>query len=707
MNPAPTVFDDHSPVSFQRQIAKCSCLRGSSFAKPPSGGQEVTGRGTRYLRDLQKQAYNWQRASGIKRSWDSAFKIGDEVDEESTVRDDQVAAEVVDPQSRGSSASQGSEFTCNIWTSPFTLPSTVIKDPHKEQRNWIWLAPTSAWSLTARLMVMMTEKLDLNSTHNIPKFYLDGDIYPLVWDRATASEPFDTSGLPSVDYALYLFNIVKFHLGQMYRFFDEDTFVSQMHEFYASDAAEKASKPRFWFVQFLLVLALGNAFVSRPRNQSSPPGAKFFARAMSIMPNHTSTGKDSLLAIEALALAGLYLYAIDHREAAHVQVGHAVRIAHMEGLHTQLPEQELGTATVTRCRNLWWSLYTMDRHVSSSLGLPMTTKDSDISTLINTPSMGFHDITFSLQVRLSQMLSFILSTIYKTEKTQLGRFLEITRNILHAMAKHAEEIEKMMQISFQSSMDNVPQEMRHLILLYHQCVIVATRPLLLSVLKERLEKLGRAEEDWQKFLALPKSLISIGIKSAEKTLQILSDENGHLETFLPFDLEFTYAAALHLTMANTLYPPGTNDDTYSKSAHSILDEMIMCGNKVAEVRKDELRCIEGLFQEFAKRVQQEGLQVLTLSGRGLAEAGPDENPSQECRGQTPATEPPTFTESSAQSPSINQSLTASVDPLDNVIGISSYEFLSIVDQIGGSEMPYVLNAGLDWMDGGAIAYPFC
>lgn len=92
------------------------------------------------------------------------------------------------------------------------------------------------------------------------------------------------------------------------------------------------------------------------------------------------------------------------------------------------------------------------------------------------------------------MLSFILSSecafapmlctissltclhiaIYKTEKTQLGRFLEITRNILHAMAKHAEEIEKMMQISFQSSMDNVPQEMRHLILLYHQVLALAS-----------------------------------------------------------------------------------------------------------------------------------------------------------------------------------------------------------------------------------------
>jgi hypothetical protein len=116
------------------------------------------------------------------------------------------------------------------------------------------------------------------------------------------------------------------------------------------------------------------------------------------------------------------------------------------------------------------------------------------------------------------------------------------------MARYAEEIEKMIHVSFQGSIDNVSEETRHTILLYHQvsrapsftsmdhlidfvqCVIVATRPLLLSVLKERLEKLGRAEEDWQKFLALPISLISIGIKSAEKTLRIIGDENGLLGT---------------------------------------------------------------------------------------------------------------------------------------------------------------------------------
>lgn len=61
-----------------------------------------------------------------------------------------------------------------------------------------------------------------------------------------------------------------------------------------------------------------------------------------------------------------------------------------------------------------------------------------------------------------------------------------------------------------------------------QCVIVATRPLLLSVLKERLDKLGQEEEDWESFLAPTKTLISTGIKSAAKTLQILADEDSLL-----------------------------------------------------------------------------------------------------------------------------------------------------------------------------------
>ena len=92
------------------------------------------------------------------------------------------------------------------------------------------------------------------------------------------------------------------------------------------------------------------------------------------------------------------------------QLGQAIRIAQFEGLHTQLSETELGSDVVARCRNLWWTLYIIDRHFSYSVGLPMTTNDSEISTLIDSPSTcSIRDVVLTLQAKLAQSLSFILT----------------------------------------------------------------------------------------------------------------------------------------------------------------------------------------------------------------------------------------------------------------------------------------------------------
>ncbi|KAL4883600.1 fungal-specific transcription factor domain-containing protein [Aspergillus karnatakaensis] len=731
----------HSKIKCSGDEPCLNCRRRSLDCQFTEGNSKILV-DEQYLHDLQRQAYNWQRATGVKRPRDDCFRF-----------DDDIVAGKHPPTPRRIPGTPANELSCSIWTSPFTLPTTVLKDTHQEQRKWIWLAPSSPWSLTRRLIVMMTDKFDQSSVHDLPPPYLDGDIYPLSWNSITllGKSPIDTSNLPSLDYALYLFNIVRFRLGQGYRFFETDLFITRMNRFYATRPDESATEPRFWLVQFLMVLALGNAFLARPRNQRDPPGSKYFNRAMAAMPPFTSTGKDSLLAIEALALVSLYLYAIDHREAAHVHIGQAIRIAQLEGLHTQLPEEVLGAATVARCRNLWWSLYILDRHISPSLGLPLTTRDSDITTLINPPDASHQqDRAFSLQVRITRMLSFIISTIYETEKTQLGTFLEITRSILETMAKYAEEIERMLNPSSSGhghgrAETSIPEESRHTILLYHQCVIVATRPLLLSVLKERLEKLGRAEEDWQKFLALPKSLIATGIKSAEKTLQILGDENGLLETFLPFDLQLTYASALHLTMAHALFPSPDNTTRaiYSQKAHSILSELILCGNRVAEARQRELTRIEGLFQQFSRQVEQRGLRHLTLSETANPIYTVPNNPNyngninnnsnisniaplpQGLDGGSPAVagsqmqsdadnghghgllpEPPASSTTSSGPENINQSISADSPPAGNVVGfdsfgISSYEFLSIVDQITNPALAYgELDIRPEWLAGG-------
>ncbi|KAJ5288682.1 hypothetical protein N7478_001712 [Penicillium angulare] len=171
----------------------------------------------------------------------------------------------------------------------------------------------------------MAENLHLESPYQVPSS-LDQEVYPLRWRAAPNEDPPDISGLPSHDDALYLFNTVKHHLDQHYRFFDEEAFTAHLHEFYGNNSLRKATEDRLWFVHFLLVLAFGNAFLLRSRNSRDPPGSKYFVRAMSLMPDYTDLWTKGLMAVEVMALAGLYLYSIDHRELANVYVSASVDI---------------------------------------------------------------------------------------------------------------------------------------------------------------------------------------------------------------------------------------------------------------------------------------------------------------------------------------------------------------------------------------------
>ncbi|KAI9373628.1 hypothetical protein BJX61DRAFT_533025 [Aspergillus egyptiacus] len=654
----------------------------------------------RYLRELQGKAGERPRENqssrqkpqspGVKRTAASAFGSDD--------IDDAVSSQPEENLFQVDSAR-------TIWTSPFTLPSRIIKKNHKMKRNWTWLAPTSTWSFTARLKIMIAEKLHVESPNSNPELF-DGDLYPIQWSPLSRGEHPDISNLPSIDHALYLFNTVKFHLGHNFQLINEEEFLDHVHKFYYGDAVREADASRLWFIQFLLVLAFGNAFLQQSKSAKDPPGLKFFVRAMSLMPDLTSLSRGGFLAIEVLALTGLYLYSIDHRSSAHVYIGQAIRLAQLDGMHTQLPEAELGRETVARCRNLWWTLYVLDRHISSSVGASMAGQDSDITTLLDPPSTGSQsDATLGLLVRLSHLLSHILSSIYGCSKTQLGTFLETTRSILHVLAGHAREIETIIQAKFQNSVEAMPKGTRHVTLLYHQCVIVATRPLLLSVLKERLERLGHGPEDWQSIVAPTNALISAGIKSAVKTLQILMDEDSLLEVFLPFDMEFTYGAAMHVIMAGALFPTVTEPQTCMADTYAILDHMVARGNKLAAARKSELVQLETLFRELVARIERRGLEILTLEvpvpGIFLPSGDVADHANGNGGGQDGDGGAGTGTgvgnglmgtgsDSIAMSvagESASPSVLAQAPNLDflDSIGISSCEFFSLVNQIGGVE----------------------
>lgn len=164
------------------------------------------------------------------------------------------------------------------------------------------------------------------------------------------------------------------------------------------------------------------------------------------------------------------------------------------------------------------------------------------------------------------------------------------------------------------------------------------------------------------------------------------------EVFLPFELEFAYGAAIFLTMTRTLFPHVADGEACSNSAHSIFDEMITKGNRLAQVRKSELTQIESLFAELSTQIKRHGLQTLTLST-------PDHvYPETSCQtdqgiASVPTPQSPSlFTSGDSEfSTATLEQDTRNLDILDS-IGISSYEFFSIVDQMENQDCLNILDS---------------
>ena len=150
------------------------------------------------------------------------------------------------------------------------------------------------------------------------KFPLDGDAYPLKW-----SSSLDTQSLlrmtPPHDYAMYLFSSVKFHLSHRLYLFDEAAFGERVVAFY-EDPQSTIEHCQLWYCQFLIILALGKAFLEPTRRHAAPTGFDLFAQAISLLPPVPEMQNDPILAVEVLALVALYMYCVDLRASAYTYV---------------------------------------------------------------------------------------------------------------------------------------------------------------------------------------------------------------------------------------------------------------------------------------------------------------------------------------------------------------------------------------------------
>ncbi|KAL1625438.1 hypothetical protein SLS54_003530 [Diplodia seriata] len=182
----------------------------------------------------------------------------------------------------------------------------------------IYLGTSSNWSFTRRLLSMTHEFVYQTTVPNTTLLF-DGEAYDLSWsDRRTAAD-LETPSLPTLDYAIYLINAVKFHCGQTFHLFDEASFMDSLYDFY-SDPTHKIAEADLWYIHFLIILAFGKAFTTQRSQGKKPPGTDFFVKAVQLLPNTIVLEKRPLMSTELLCCISLYLQCLDYRDAAHIYV---------------------------------------------------------------------------------------------------------------------------------------------------------------------------------------------------------------------------------------------------------------------------------------------------------------------------------------------------------------------------------------------------
>ena len=350
-----------------------------------------------------------------------------------------------------------------------------------------YLGPTSTWSFCRRALSLLEAHTPSSDGSTAP-LNLDGTAFRLRWEPKSMVEASDLKNLPAMDYALYLYNTVKFHLGELFGVIDEANFLVQFDRFHANPM-ETARSQRLWFTEYLLILAYGKAFLASGHWANGLPGTEFAERAMALLPDPALIHDESMLGIEVLALVALYFQSIDMRVAAYQYIGQALRLAYVEGIHRQVSDDVISPDFAKRCNNMWWTVYVLDQEFSALMGVPPAVPEGAVTvSLPSDRSSSLPAKALTLRIRLSRLIAIMCSSkskislkaphcsflsdesalaVYGLEEGLGGAFVRSTTTVLHQLAEVARELDDVVSNFSQTSKSDMPHMVRHISLSYH------------------------------------------------------------------------------------------------------------------------------------------------------------------------------------------------------------------------------------------------
>ncbi|KAJ4993769.1 fungal specific transcription factor domain-containing protein [Stagonosporopsis vannaccii] len=352
--------------------------------------------------------------------------------------------------------------------------------------------------------------------------------------------------------------------------FERDRFLEEMEACYADPF--QVQPP--WLCLLNMVFAIGLTMatplsgspealiIDKLRSEHLDRAEVFYLNAKSLNDPMNGLEDQDFWSVQALLLMSVYMLAKSKRNTAFALLGMAARSAHALGLHREETMVIFSPEEQTQRKNLWRSIFVMDRLLSCSLGRPTAISEDDCSGDTLRPSLGSPEQPYLINpspdfnqtgpcaleaaVRSCSVIGIILRKVYQQRKINTRLAQEIA-DICKSWPRALPSILHWRQAANASPSQGVA--ILHVNLFYCHSIILLTRPFFLYILNLETQRHVNQSQPGVRgprpYLRMEKFSEACVIASTHTILLVQNAfDVGHLSRRNPAVIYFLFAATL-------------------------------------------------------------------------------------------------------------------------------------------------------------------
>ncbi|KAL7950432.1 fungal-specific transcription factor domain-containing protein [Trichoderma barbatum] len=370
--------------------------------------------------------------------------------------------------------------------------------------------------------------------------------------------------LPNRDVSNFLAQSYFVNTNAMIELFDRATFYQYLDACYSTSLEVNSSTLCLVYLTLAIGFVLATPAPNSPEElmmKSFPegPGERaetLFQAAKCLSDPLNVVEHADLWMIQAWTLMAYYMLIISKRNAAYAYCGMAVRSAYSLGLH-RIRDTMMKFNNETARRNLWRSLFVLDRFLATALGRPAAICEEDCSSdALDSPADLSLDgaqqeedmirtVSLDASVQISKSIGTMLKKVYSERKISTKLAQEIVDDCqLWAFNGHPS------LAAYDLLHGKAPLEMGipilHVQLLHYHSILLLSRPFFIDLLVKTRPTISSDVEPFHRTFTRSEKFSQACVAASTHSVRLIQAafEAKYLPRRNPFILYFLFAAAL-------------------------------------------------------------------------------------------------------------------------------------------------------------------